>query len=345
MLIATDAQAGQHQDTNQGGAGRRVLQLEHVRCCVCDVDDYDPLGVGEDFEYATSPDYFLAVRCRRCGLVYLNPRPTMAELGRIYPPDYHAFEFSPSNFGLAYRVRAWLETRRLLSSCRVLGSRAKILDIGCGDGFHLSLLRNAAPADWVLEGVDAMQWAVDAARRRGLTVHHGTLQSLSLPAEKYDLAFLIATLEHVDDPAAVLKAAWRLLKPGGRLVIVTDNTGTLDFRLCRRRHWGGYHFPRHWALFNRSNLRKLAANTGFEVERMQTITSPVNWVYSIRNALVDWQAPQWLVERFSLRSVVSLGVFTLVDRLFQLFGHGALIKATLKRPTVAPADVIAGSGS
>jgi hypothetical protein len=61
----------------------------------------------------------------------------------------------------------------------------------------------------------------------------------------------------------------------------------------------------------------------------------VNWVYSIRNALVDWHAPQWLVNRFSLRSVVSLSVFTVVDRLFQLCGHGALIKATLQRPATS----------
>jgi 2-polyprenyl-3-methyl-5-hydroxy-6-metoxy-1,4-benzoquinol methylase len=332
MPTATAAHADPWRATHAAAQPSESLSLEFTKCCICGVDDYEPLAVGEDFEYATSRDYFLAVQCRRCGLVYLNPRPAASELERIYPPEYHAFDFSAAKFGLAYRVRTWLETRRLLASCRALPPAARILDIGCGDGFHLSLLAKAGRPGWTLEGVDASWRAVQAGRERGLTIHHGTLQALKLPAASYDVALLIATLEHVDDPPGVLRAARGLLKPGGRLVVVTDNTGTPDFALFKRRHWGGYHFPRHWNLFNRSNLRQLAKSTGFEVERIKTVTSPVNWVYSLRNLLVDWRAPAWLVERFSLRSAVSLGIFTVTDRLLQLAGHGALLKATLRRP-------------
>ena len=65
-------------------------------CTLCGVEDADPVAVGADFEYRTCPDEFLAVRCRRCGLVYLNPRPADAEARRIYPDDYHAFAFRPA---------------------------------------------------------------------------------------------------------------------------------------------------------------------------------------------------------------------------------------------------------
>src|SRR5665647_3700918 len=98
---------------------------------------------------------------------------------------------------------------------------------------------------------------------------------------------MIQTIEHVEKPDAVLKAIYKLLKKGGRLVIVTDNTGSFDFKLFKNHHWGGYHFPRHWNLFNRHSLTKLAENTGFEIEELTTIVSPVNWVYSIHNSLVD----------------------------------------------------------
>ena len=84
-------------------------------------------------------------------------------------------------------------------------------------------------------------------------------------------------------------------------MIVTDNTGSLDFRLACRRYWGGYHFPRHWNLFNERSLRLLAAKTGFEVGVVRDDrVSPVNWTYSVRNALDDWDAPRWLVDQFSL---------------------------------------------
>ena len=177
------------------------LRLEPARCCVCDRIDVDPLAVGEDFEYRTSPDTFLAVRCRGCGLVYLRHRPAPSELARIYPPSYHAFDFSPSRFGLAYAVRRRLEARRLLSFCRDLPPAARILDVGCGDGFHLKLLRDFGEPGWVLEGIDSSPRAVASASRAGITAREGTVEALAHGPERYDLALLIATIEHVHAPA------------------------------------------------------------------------------------------------------------------------------------------------
>jgi SAM-dependent methyltransferase len=307
------------------------LTLESVKCCICDIDDAEPIGVGEDFEYRTSPDTFLAVHCRRCGLVYLNPRPAITELDRIYPADYHAFEFSAERYGFVYKVRRKLEARRMLDCCRGLEKNARIIDVGCGDGFHLSLLRDFGQKSWRLEGIEPNDRAVEMGRRNGLKIYKGIVQNLDLPQSSYDLAFMIATIEHVDDPTAVLRAVRSLLKPGGRLVIVTDNTDTLDFQLSQTRHWGGYHFPRHWNLFNAATIEAIARKTNLEIETLTTIISPVNWVYSIRNALVDRQAPQWLIDQFSLNSTLSLGVFTLFDQVHQWMGRGALMRVVLKR--------------
>jgi SAM-dependent methyltransferase len=255
-----------------------------------------------------------------------------SELKRIYPPDYHAYDFSASHYGLIYRVRRRLEARRLLAWCRHLAPGARILDVGCGDGFHLRILKDYGHASWKLEGVEPDSRGAAAARAAGLKVHETTIQSLEASGSQYDLILLVATLEHVDDPASVLSALRLLLRPGGKIGIVTDNTSTIDFRLFGRRHWGGYHFPRHWYLFDRNTLMLLANRCDLEVEEIRTIVSPVNWVYSFRNMLVDWKAPSWLVERFSLRAPVGLALFTVVDAVHQLFGRGALLRATLRRP-------------
>ena len=45
------------------------LQLVHALCCVCEDDNAEPCAVGEDFEYRTSPDTFVAMRCKDCGLI------------------------------------------------------------------------------------------------------------------------------------------------------------------------------------------------------------------------------------------------------------------------------------
>jgi hypothetical protein len=74
----------------------------------------------------------------------------------------------------------------------------------------------------------------------------------------------------------------------------------------------------------------LAERADLTVESLSTQASPVNWVYSIRNALVDWRAPGWLVEQFSLSAPLSLAFFTGVDSLLQLAGRGALLCAVLR---------------
>ena len=170
------------------------------------------------------------------------------------------------------------------------------------------------------------------AEKSGLRIHPGTLEAIGLPNNSFDLVFMVQTIEHVEQPSEILAAIKNVLKGGGKLVVVTDNTDALDFRLFKGGYWGGYHFPRHWNLFNRNSLEKLAENVGFEVADLTTQVSPVNWVYSIHNALVDWHAPRFLINRFTLKSTVSLSAFTSLDILLQKLGKGALLRAILRKP-------------
>lgn len=309
------------------------LRLEDAACCICgDTDASVPVAVGEDFEYRTSPDSFVMHRCKRCEVLYLDPRPAPSELGRIYGPDYHAYEFSAERFGLSYRVRERLEARRLLDWCGDLHPGARILDVGAGDGFHLRLLRDHGDPTWSLEGVEPDARATQAAAADGLAMHQAVVEDVDLEPGSYDFALLIMVVEHVPDPRGVLEATRRLLRPGGRMGIVTDNTDSPDAALGRSRHWGGYHFPRHFHLFNRRSLADLATLSGLEVERMETMMSPVNWTYTVRNALDDWGAPRWAVDRFSLESPGALAAFTLIDVLAGWMGRGALLRSVLRRP-------------
>ncbi len=306
----------------------KSLEMVSVKCCVCDHENAAQIGAGEDFEYRTSDDSFSAMRCDSCGLIYLNPRPSISEFKTIYPSNYHAFDFAEADYGIVYKIRSRLEAKRLLAWCKELPDDARILDIGCGDGFHLKLLEKYGKKNWQTEGVDIDKRAVEMARKRGLTVHLGTIGSLNLPENFYDFAFTVQTIEHVEQPFEFLKAINRILKPGGKLVIVTDNTDSCDFKLFKKSHWGGYHFPRHWNLFNRRNLAKLGEKVGFETEKITTQVTPVNWVYSFHNKFVDTKKPQWLINQFTLKSTVSLSAFTALDIILQKFGKGGLLNAT-----------------
>jgi SAM-dependent methyltransferase len=288
-------------------------------------------GEGFDFEYRTSDDLHTARRCTGCGVVYLSPRPQRSEFERIYPPTYHSLDFSEQGYGLVHQVRSRLEANRLLRYCKGVPDNARILDVGCGDGFHLDLLRRYGRSGWSLSGIDVDERAIQGARKRDLDVCISSIEQADLESDSYDVVYSIQTIEHMGHPDVAFKNVLRALKPGGRFVIVTDNTDTIDFALFRGRHWGGYHFPRHWYLFNRTALSELATRSGFAVKSIDTIVSPVNWVYSIHNALVDRNAPEWAIDFFSLKSPLSLAAFTLVDILLSWAGRGALLKGVFEK--------------
>jgi ubiquinone/menaquinone biosynthesis C-methylase UbiE len=311
------------------------MTLESALCPVCDVDDCTPIAVGNDFEYQTSDEEFLAVECRRCNMVYLNPRPDSDSIGDAYPDTYHAFHFDPKSFGIVYRIRERLESRRLLKWCKGLADDASILDVGCGDGFHLELLKKYGKPSWNLLGVDSDERAAVGAKQRGLSdqIKIGSLLELNLPSNAFDMIFMIMTVEHLSDPLSMLEEVTRLLRSRGRLIIVTDNTGSPDFTAFSNRHWGGYHFPRHLYLFNKQNLGKLCAKAGLSTVKVTTAVSPVNWTYSFRNWIQDWRGPKWLRDRFSLNSPIALAAFTLLDNPLSWVGRGAILHGVFEKPS------------
>lgn len=313
-----------------------ALKLVPALCPLCGIEDVDPWAVGEDFEYRTSTDTFLMVRCRHCRVLYLNPRPALSELRRVYPDNYHAFQFDAARYGFIHSIRRRLEAQRIRRWTRGLPRDARILDVGCGDGFHLSLLRDYGRASWSLEGLDADERAVTAARERGFTVRQAWLDEQTLTPDSYDLILLVMTIEHLYDPVQTLRLLRAALKPGGRLGIITDNAASPDAKLFAGRHWGGYHFPRHTVLFDRVTLARSAEQADLAVERIRSSYSPVNWTYSLRNMLDDWRAPRWLVNQFSLEKPIPLAAFTLLDLPLALFGAGAILVGSFRKTGSSP---------
>ena len=155
----------------------RPLVTEAARCCICGTRDSEPVGVGPDFEYRTSPDSFLAVRCTHCGVVYLDRRPVAAELDRIYPDHYHAFAFTEDRFGFVYSVRRRLEARRLLHAFAGLPADARDRRRRVRRRLPPRPARRATARRAGASRASTSTTAPSrAARRRGITVHRGRVE-------------------------------------------------------------------------------------------------------------------------------------------------------------------------
>ena len=107
----------------------------------------------------------------------------------------------------------------------------KVLDLGCGRGLFLELLRDAGIEAF---GVDSDAEAVALCRDNGFQVEQAdVLEFLEQAAEgeaRYDGVFCSHLIEHLDTDAAMtmIRSCAGLMAPGGRLVLVTPNVENLE---------------------------------------------------------------------------------------------------------------------
>ena len=156
-------------------------------------------------------------RCGSCGL------PTRG--GPESPPSYHDY-LPDATRSLPPITRERYET--LLSGLARYRGGGRFLDVGCGGGF---LVETARDLGWEAVGTEVSRAAVEFGRERGLDLRHGTLVDTGLEAGAFDVITLMEVVEHVPDPAGLLRQAAELLRPGGALYLTTPNWNSLSRRV------------------------------------------------------------------------------------------------------------------
>lgn len=244
--------------------------MEEINCSLCGADDTELVYVEKD-RLMRLPGSFRLVRCRQCGLLYLNPRPTPDEIKYYYPDDYGPYNVTPGDdpswisrlddsFG--YWKRA-----RIVNNAYPQGGR--VLDVGCAMGNFLDMLRRLGP--WELYGLDITPEATLYAHDRyGVNTFTGALADAAYPDAYFDVVTMWDVLEHVFDPTSTLNEIHRILKPQGLLLIRVPNVDTWDARLFGR-YWAGYDAPRHTFVFSPETLGVLLDKTGFQASKMQSL--------------------------------------------------------------------------
>jgi len=301
---------------------------ETVACNQCGSCDSQVIARGTDREYYTSDDVYSIVQCQSCNLIYLNPRPTAAELPRIYPPSYHSYildEAAGSRGSFITRMRQKAGARRFSPVMRHLKARETIdlLDVGCGNGWLLGVFKSLDPKRIKTFGVEISEPVCEAARKLGHTVYCGRFEDINLD-RPFDAVNLTHVIEHVSDPRMVVRKAYEALKPGGVLVLETPNIGSIEWPLFKEGNWGAYHIPRHWYFYNRDTIRALGEVEGFSIADWYCHPGPTHWVWTMHNVCVGKDAGFFSrlgraifdpvrIFRGGLVSTGAMGAFFLLD--------------------------------
>ncbi len=297
-----------------------TLSLVETPCALCGADGGVPEASGLDFEYDTADNRFQFVRCPHCAPLYLNPRPAASDLGVIYPSTYYAYQ--EDGDGLVARLRRRWEGGKVALFRELVGDGARrVLDIGCGNGRFLEILRDFGPPEWTLEGIETDAEAAAACAEKGFETHVGRVEEFHPGDDRFDAVIMLQLIEHVDDPVAISRRVFGLLRPGGCFVIETPNLAGLDYRAFRHSWWGHYHFPRHWNLFSTASLHRMLADQGFEIARTEYLISTSSWTISLHNYLLDRGYPGWIVRWFHFKNPVLLALFVLFDSARAKLGY------------------------
>lgn len=222
---------------------------EAVTCNLCGAAAATPLFRLRDYRLLVDSVEWTACRCSRCGLGYLNPRPTDEEMQRYYPAEYFAARRSHTQ-------------RYARQAAYVKPPPGRLLDIGTAAGDFLAVMCDRG---WQVEGIEPFE---SAGNPHGLPIHRLDFpQECELSSDSYDVITAWAVFEHLRDPALAFSECARLLRPTGTLILQVPNLRSIYVRWALQED-----IPRHLYFFDPRTLRRYGEKHGLELTRVTHTT-------------------------------------------------------------------------
>lgn len=264
-------------------------RFEKINCLFCGTDQFvKNLFCVPDRINNITGNFYLS-KCKKCGLVFQNPRIKEEFIKEYYPDETGYYQPSSKTQNSAKKI---IEKLVLVNffGYKNLGnknifkkiilypiylfsyksksfpkfvSQAKLLEIGCSHGATLEKLSKLG---WEVYGIEFNKKAAEyAINVRGLSVQNIDFpQNANLRDDCFDAVIMDMTLEHLYKPVESIQMIAKSLKKGGQFIFSIPYFNGLEFKIFGRFSYG-IQLPAHINFFNKKNIKNLLSQEFFDV--------------------------------------------------------------------------------
>lgn len=261
-------------------------------------------------------------RCRNCELDFLDIWDDVNYVKSLYEGENYVFSanvLESNDIPLKYneykerfkRIRPYLDKKKTL------------LEIGCGDGTFLRMVR-----DFVLcaEGTEVSPPQVTRLRKEGFTCYDVFITEME-PPRQYDVVCMFALLEHVPNIKEYFESLKRFLAPDAQIFIEVPNLNCplmscYDIEEFRKF----YYRPVHLYYFTPNALGRILAQCGFEYEittsQQASLTNHFHWAYKRHgqpsaNHMTSALPPVRLMKDSFFSKDIIIGILDTIDDCYR----------------------------
>jgi len=312
--VETDDMADPAEQTRAGANKMKDKPNNDFKCDLCGSRGFKTL-------YDKAENNGTILKCLSCGFIFIYPQSRdekeltsyyqessaindndLARLNKkinrlnlpirkIMLKEFYGYRnISPSPDGGLDKILAFLLMPFFGKDIIPFQGQGKILDIGCGSGLSLVLLKSIG---WDVYGVEVNTFACDYASKMGIKMFCGKLEDADFAPGYFDVIKITHVIEHVPSPDRIFAEMKRILKPGGKIYLETPNVRSFAAG-CFKENWLG--MGGHISGFSAQTLSFIGKKHGFSVKKTRfksgkgTVLDALNyfWKNTAKRPLPDF---------------------------------------------------------
>jgi SAM-dependent methyltransferase len=220
------------------------------------------------FSARRSPDriHYRFVKCKNDGLIRANPRLSQNELSALYQGSRFTYQRETENLTKTYLINLSLVLNKI-------SHQAKLLEIGCGNGFLLSALfqKGYREVYGIEPSIEAFNKASAVIRKK---IRRSIFKPGIFPSSFFDFIFFFQTFDHIAEPNRFLEECYRLLRPGGYILSFNHDAGSFWAKILKDRN------PiidiEHTFLYTRHTARQIFIKNRYKVIKVSSTDNTIS---------------------------------------------------------------------